>query len=428
MKKWLFCILLLCVAAQVQAQGNADVVRMPGISGIKVFLRGDQMAYPIINLNSADQVELHFDDVEGRVKNYYAAFELCNADWTPANLSTFDYIKGFSNVRLNQYRISSVAFTRYTHYQAMLPDRNSVPTKSGNYLLKIFLDGDTSKLAFTRRVLVVDRQADIAAQILQPFNSELFRTHQKVQFAVSKSQMNIVNPQQQVTAVILQNDRWDNAITGLKPTFIKGNMLEFNTENEAVFPGGKEFRWVDLRSFRFRGQHVAKTTYDRNQTEVFVEPDAERSTQRYINFKDYNGHFFIASTNSDNPWWQGDYGNVHFTFVPTNNQPYPNKNVFLVGQFNAYNMNDTAAMQYNANLGVYEKTMFLKQGYYSYTYVTKDAGNRNGKASVERTDGNSWETENDYTILIYYRSLAGRHDELVGVANINSLNSRRIGF
>ena len=101
--------------------------------------------------------------------------------------------------------------------------------------------------------------------------------------------MNIVNPQQQIKAVILQNNRWDNAITGLKPTFIRGNMLEFNTENEAVFPAGKEFRWVDLRSFRFRGNHVAKTEYDRNNTEIFVEPDAERSNQRYINFKDFNG-------------------------------------------------------------------------------------------------------------------------------------------
>lgn len=428
MKRWMIALLALLISTVSFAQGNVDIIKMPNISGVKVFMRGDQMAYPLLTLNSADQFELHFDDLDARVKNYYAGFELCNADWTPANLSTFDYIKGFSNVRLNQYRVSSIAFTKYIHYQTILPDRNSTPTKSGNYLLKVYLDGDTSKLAFTRRVLVVERISDIAAQILQPFNSELFRTHQKVQFSVSKSQMNVVNPQQQIKAVILQNNRWDNAITGLKPTFIRGNMLEFNTENEAVFPAGKEFRWVDLRSFRFRGNHVAKTVYDRNNTEIFIEPDAERSNQRYINFKDFNGHYYIASTDTDNPWWQGDYGQVHFTFVPTNNQPYVNKKVYLVGEFNMYNTNDTSAMAYNAEQGVYEKALFLKQGFYSYTFVTKDVGNRKATSSSEQTDGNFWETENDYTILIYYRSLAGRHDELVGAASINSLNSRRIGF
>lgn len=410
------------------AQNNADVVKMQNISSVKVYLRGKQMAYPIIGLNTADQIELHFDDLDARVKNYYATFQLCNADWTSADLSTFDYLRGFSNIRLNQYRVSSVAFTKYIHYQAMLPDRNCIPTKSGNYLLKVYLDGDTSKLAFTRRVLVVERLADVAAQILQPFNTEIFRTHQKVQFSVSKSQMNVVNPIQQIRAVILQNNRWDNAITNLRPTFIRGNMLEFNTENEAIFPAGKEFRWADLRSFRFRGTHVAKTEYDRLNTNVYIEPDPERSQQRYINFTDLNGNYYIESTDTDNPWWQGDYANVHFTFVPRNNQPYPDKRVFLVGEMNKYNLNDTAAMTYNAGQGVYEKTLFLKQGYYSYAYVTKDAGNRRTAASVEQTDGNYWETENDYTILIYFRSLSGRHDELVGAATVNSLNSRRIGF
>ena len=129
-----------------------------------------------------------------------------------------------------------------------------MPTKSGNYLLKVFLDGDTNKLAFTRRVLVIDKKADIAAQILQPFNTQLFRTHQKVQFSVNKSQLNVVNPQQQIKVVILQNNRWDNAAKSLQPTFIRGNSIEFNTENDAVFPAGKEFRWADLRSFRFKGR------------------------------------------------------------------------------------------------------------------------------------------------------------------------------
>ena len=146
----------------------SDSIYRNNITTVRLYNAGNPLTFPVIAMNGRDQLELHFDDLDARVKNYYAAFELCNADWTPANLSTFDYIRGFSNVRLNQYRISSVAFTRYTHYQAVLPDRNSVPTKSGNYLLKVFLDGDTSKLAFARRVLVVDRKADIASQILQP--------------------------------------------------------------------------------------------------------------------------------------------------------------------------------------------------------------------------------------------------------------------
>jgi hypothetical protein len=424
----LLAILLFLNLSLFSNAQNVDVTVMPNIQGVKLYLLGNQLGYPIINLNSGDLLELHFDDLDGRVKNYYYTFELRNADWSPVNLSTFDYLKGFSQVRLNQYRVSSIALAKYVHYQAVLPDRDCVPSKSGNYLLKVYLDGDTNKLAFTRRVLVVDKVADVGVQLVQPFNSELFRTHQKVQFAVNMRQLNMVSPQQQVKAVVLQNYRWDNAKTNLPPTFIRSNSLEFNSEDQLVFPAGKEFRWADLRSFRFQSERIAKADYSKTNSEVFLQPDPERTQQRFLNFRDYNGFYWIESTDVANPWWQGDYALVHFTFVPNGNQPYPDKKVFVVGEMNKYNTDDTASMTYNATKGVYEKTLYLKQGYYTYTYVTKDIGRRNATPVGEQTDGNNWETENDYTVLIYYRSLSGRHDELIGVANINSLLSRRNGF
>lgn len=426
--KLLLFIVLVFIINYSHAQNNADVIIMPNIKGVKLYRQANQLGYPIITLNSGELLELHFDDLDGRVKNYFYTFQLCNADWSPVNLSTFDYLRGFSQVRLNQYRLSSIALTKYVHYQALLPDRNCVPVKSGNYLLKVFLDGDTGKLAFTKRVLVADKKTDIAAQVLQPFNSALFRTHQKVQVTVSKSQLNVVSPQQQVKVVILQNFRWDNAAKNIQPTFIRGNTLEFSSENDCVFPAGKEFRWADLRSFRFQSERIASVSNRDKSTDVFLQPDPERTSQRYLNFKDFNGFYFVETTDTDNPWWQSDYATVHFTFVPKDNNPYPGKNVFVIGEMNNYNVNDTSAMSYNSEKGVYEKDLFLKQGYYSYTYVTKDASNKNAAALTEQTDGDYWETENDYTILVYFRDLAGRHDELVGATTINSLNSRRMGF
>lgn len=402
-----------------------DMVLMPNIKTAKLFQQNNQTGYPIINLDGSDLLELHFDDMEGRVKNYFYTYQLCDVDWKPVNLSVFDYLKGFTQARVTQYRVSAIAYAKYIHYQAVLPERNCVPSKSGNYLLKVFLDGDTSKLAFTKRLLVLDNKASVAAQILQPFNAQLFRTHQKVQFSVNKTQLNVINPQQQIKVVILQNFRWDNARRNIQPTFIRSNMLEFNTENDCLFPAGKEYRWADLRSFRFSSDRVRKKVYTRDEQSVQLVNDGVRAQQRFINFRDYNGFYFVDNTDNTNPWWQSDYADVTFTFVPSGNQPYPNKRVFIMGELTGNNVHDTAAMAYNAEKGVYEKTISLKQAYYSYTYVTKDAKNRYAVAETQETDGDNWETENDYTVLIYYRSLAGRHDELVGVTTVNSLNTRR---
>ena len=144
--------ILICLAGMLFNVATAqvpDAVYAPNIKTVQLFPYGNQLGYPIISLNSSDRLELHFDDISTTVRNYSYTFQLCNADWTPAILSTFDYIKGFSQVRINTYRVSSIAYTRYIHYQASLPDRNCVPTKSGNYILKVFRDGDTSKLKRT---------------------------------------------------------------------------------------------------------------------------------------------------------------------------------------------------------------------------------------------------------------------------------------
>lgn len=197
-----------------------------------------------------------------RVKYYYYTFQLCNQDWRPVNLSQFDYIKGFTQMRINNYRFSSIAYTRYTHYQAMIPDRNCLPTRSGNYLLKVFLDGDTSKLVFTKRLLVLNSKSTIGARVTQPFLPENFRTHQKIQFNVNISGLNTFSATQQIKVVVLQNNRWDNALTNIPPTFIRGTTLEYNTEN-TVFPGGKEWRWLDLRDFRLQSDRVKTADYKR---------------------------------------------------------------------------------------------------------------------------------------------------------------------
>jgi hypothetical protein len=419
MLRSLCCLAAIVIMIPAVAQRLPDHVYSKDIRTVKLFQQNNQQSMAIWNLNSGDLLEFHFDDLAGYPKNYYYTYQLCNADWTPADVNVFDYLKGFTQNRMSQYRVSSLATTKYVHYQALLPERNCVPAKSGNYLLKVFLDADTSKLAFTKRLMVIDTKVIVGAQVQQPFDNEMLRTHQKIQVSVNTQQLNILSPQQ-VKTVVIQNNRWDDAVTGLQPAFIRGNVLEYNGERDCVFPAGKEYRWADLQSFRFQSDRVDRVDKTREPNEIYIKPDQERNNLRYIFFSDRNGWDEINSTDASNPWWQGDYGYVHFTFVPANNQPYAGKNVYLMGEATGNQLGDTSKMDYDALRGVYTKTLFLKQGYYSYAYVTKDTRRPDAKADPGLTEGNYWETENQYTIFFYNRSFSARHDELVGMATINS--------
>ncbi|MEO6220929.1 MAG: DUF5103 domain-containing protein [Ginsengibacter sp.] len=412
-----FCIAFFLISSQPMYAQVPDSIYVNSIKTAKLYTYGNQISMPVINLQSGDQVELHFDDMDADVKYYYYTYQLCNYDWKPVNLSQFDYLKGFTQLRITNYRFSSIAYTRYTHYQAVIPDKSSYPTKSGNYILKVFLNGDTSKLAFTKRLMVIDNKATIIAKVTQPFAPEYFRTHQRIQFTVDIKGLESFNAAQQVKVVILQNYRWDNAIKNISPAFIRGTTLDFSSPDKVVFPGGKEWKWLDLRDFHLQSDRVLTADYKKNSTDIYVRPDVPRDGQRYVYFRDLNGMYSVEAIRGLNPFWEADYANVHFTFVPPNGLAYPKQDIYLFGQLTNYNYADSLKMIFNADKGIYETHLFMKQGYYDYTYVAVDKTN---PALRYELDGNYFETENVYTILVYYKSFVGRSDELIGAAVFDS--------
>ena len=212
-----------------------------------------------------------------------------------------------------------------------------------------------------------------------------------------------------------------NAQKDIVPTFVRGNNLEYNTENSGIFGGGKEWRWLDLRSLRFQSDRIDSGTYNKTNTELFLKTDIDRSDQRYVYFRDLNGFYNVETFERINPYWQGDYATVHFNLAPPNNQPYTNNDIYLIGQLTNYELSNKTKMMFNPQKGVYQTSLFLKQGYYSYSYLTVNKNNSTNKKELE---GDYWETENTYTILIYYKAFADRSDQLLGVTQLSSRADR----
>jgi len=414
---FIFTNIIFLFSSNVIIAQAPDSIYVDNIKTVRLYNYGDQLSLPVIKLNSGDQVELHFDDLDGDVKYYYYTYQLCNNDWTPVDINQFDYIKGFTQLRISTYRLSSLALTRYTHYQAVIPDKSGYPTRSGNYILKVYLNGDTSQIAFTKRLMVVDNKATILARVIQPYAPDISRTHQRIQFTVGIKGLDAFNAGQQVKVVILQNYRWDNALKNFPPTFIRGTTLEYNSENIGIFPGGKEWRWLDITDFHLQSDRVRTADYNKASTEIYLNPDGPRDAQRYVYYRDYNGMFVSSAIRGYNPLWETDYATVHFSFVPPNGVEYPDKDVYLFGQLTNYNYADSLRMVFNHEKNLYETHLLLKQGYYDYTYVGVD---KNNPAIRSELDGNYFETENLYTILVYYKSFTDRSDQLIGVATFDS--------
>jgi hypothetical protein len=422
MKKTLLILLLgfftgvSIVHAQTEVFDN-------NIKSIKLYRGGDQTSFPAIGLNTGDVLDLVFDDLGNSVRNFYYTYQLCNADWSPSMLRPFEYIQGFQNNRIGTYRNSTTASTRYIHYQATLPDRNCYPTKAGNYLLKVFMNNDTSQVVFTKRFIVFNNQAKVGAAVQQPFNAALFRTGQKLNIAIqTDNRIQVLNPSD-IKVVVLQNNNWQTALFMDRPTIYRGNYYEYSDESVTGMLAAKEFRYLDMRSVRLMSDKMVRIINRPDSVVVIVKPEGPRNGDGYIYYRDLNGSYTIETIESVNPFWQTDYAYVKFSYYPLNKMPFMGSDVYLFGEMSNWAADTSGKMNFNMETGAYEKTMLLKQGYYNYLYATKPA-NKLGPVDFSQTEGNFWGTENSYTILVYYRPFGARHDEVIGFTTLNSVFQR----
>ncbi|MFM7671225.1 MAG: DUF5103 domain-containing protein [Bacteroidota bacterium] len=419
----LVIISLLFADTALLAQ-RPDTTYSSQIRSVKLFRSGDPVSYPILVLNANEQLELHFDDMDGDVKFYYYSLQLCNADWRPANLPPFDYWRGFLSNRIGTYRISNLVQTRYTHYQVTFPERNAGPTRGGNYLLRVFLNDDTNRVVFSRRVLVVNKKVSVGGAILQAFRGDYFQSHQRIQATVNTqgANMQTFSPQD-LKLTLLQNYNWLTARTLDRPTIFRSNYYEYADEELTRFPAGKEWRWIDLRSLRLRSERVNRIVDSdtSRRIDVYVTPDEDRQWQVYLFYRDLNGLFTTENRDNPNAWWQSEYAWVHFTYIPPGKRPLAGQRVFLQGEFCGYGAGPGQEMRFNDSLGVYTGSFYLKQGFYNYRYVAVPDPNRQGVApSASPIEGDFWGTENQYMLLLYFRPFGARADELIGATELRS--------
>jgi hypothetical protein len=77
-------------------------------------------------------------------------------------------------------------------------------------------------------------------------------------------------------------------------------------------------------------------------------------------------------------------------------------------------------MDYNEKKGIYEKAVLIKQGFTNFQYTIAD--NKGIIDHENAIDGNFYQTENDYFIMVYYRENIDRYDRAIGKGMANSLN------
>jgi hypothetical protein len=420
MKNW---ILLICLYFfTLPLLGQVDKIMNPNIQTVLIFPKGKPLVLPVIGLNTQDELLIQFDDLSANYQQYYYTIELMDMHMQPVALNPFDYTRGLTQNNIRDYTISSIAQQSYYHYSFTFPTASCRPTKSGNYLMKVYRQGRPNELVFTKRFFVVEQEAPIIASIQEPFDETMSKSHQKIQLQLDVKKIQLLQPELLHVAV-LQNTRYNDMLMSNAPSFIRGNQLEYNADRDFVFPAGKESRWVDLQNLRFKTERIAAIQQLGYGSRIILKPDQSRAMLPYFTFRDLNGQFMISNTELIRSEDQNDYAQVFFTYLPINGQPFQEKSLYIAGALTGNALDTNALMQWNSASKQYEKWLNLKQGYYSYNYILRDNQSPNPLHDFMWTEGDHWETENSYTIFVYYRAPGSRYDQIIGYSSLNSIQN-----
>jgi hypothetical protein len=431
-KKIFFIFSLFSFSVQLKANQNQvqdfiikqeDYIYKSSIKTAQLRETSYELAAPIIELGTEQQLKLSFDDLNGEFENYNYTFIHCDAYWNPSDLMQNEYLSVFFEDNISNYTYSVNTLQKYTHYQVNFPNANMKITKSGNYILFVYENGDKNKPVLTKRFMVYQSFITISGTVQQAAKADDYMSKQEVDFSIIHPNYKIINPFQDLKVVITQNNRWDNAINNLKPLFVNPNELNYNYDDGSnCFDSGNEFRNFDNKSFKFLTPFVSHHFKDSsNQNNTFVLPELVKTFKRYVQVDDVNGEFFIRNTEMDRNENEADYAWVHF-FLPYK-EPLGEGNFYVAGKFCDWNNSDQNKLKYNYSKKGYELKMYLKQGYYNYFLVYQ----KDEKTPMDETllEGNHWETENDYSIFVYHRSMGTYYDQLIGIKKLNSIRRQR---
>jgi len=396
-----------------------DFIYKPNIKTVLLYREGFVLTAPIIKAYSSEKLVFSFDDLDGGTKRIKYTFIHCDAYWTVSDLMQNEYLEGFYEDDVADYKLSFNTLQKYTHYSLTFPTDRMKPILSGNYLLKVYMEDNPDDILITRRFMIVDNKVNITAVCDRPTIVEYRNYKQQIDFSIDKTSYVIGNPYKDLKVIIQQNGRWDNAISNLQPLYVNGDKLDYNFEEGNVFSGGNIFREFDIKGMNFYTEFINKITRDADGYSVYLKPEERKTFKVYSYRKGIYGQMFIKSdaniTDSD---IEAEYVHVHF-FLKYD-APLADGALYVCGALTDWRFTEDAKMKYNYDLKGYEANLYLKQGFYNYQYIFLENTKKVGDETL--IEGTHFEADNQYTIYVYNREAGKIYDVLVGLKQFNTFS------
>lgn len=401
MKKISCIAAFLCAVCGLMAQTHVRVFNEQ--------IRTLRVAREVLVLDELEPLHISFDEMSHDVHFYTYSVEMLNSD-----LLSGEYLTGFPTKDISEYEHSMNTSREYTHYWFDFPNEDMTLTKSGQYRLTIYEDGDKDKKIAEVDFCVVEPLVKIDAKVRANTDIEYNGRYQQLDIDVALNTEESVQNPDNYYMVVTQNNRLDNAVTLRRPTFVDSKRLRYINCRDLIFEGGNEYHHFDAFSCFYAGHGIDRVYHELGDYHAPLFAD-EITKGQYIHEFDSNGRYVINAERTSDADVEAEYMWVHWT-LPME-QPFFDGALYVGGELFGNELSLKNRMQYDNQAQCYWLTALVKQGGYDYQYWFVP---KNQKTTTQRVDGSYWQTDNEYAIYVWWRPFGARYDRLVGVSVIRS--------
>lgn len=404
----IFWGLLFWLRPQI-AQAQRHVVLSSRIASLQVVAGNHWLSMPVTSIDG-DPINISFDDMTHTYHRYVYQLTHCEADWTPTQgLFASDYLEGFNGMMtIEDYEQSLNTTHLYTHYRLTIPNENCRVKIGGNYKLTVY-DEEENEPVFEACFMIVEPKLSVSLGVSTNTDIDINGRHQQVGMAIKYDGLRVTQPEKQLKTVVLQNGRWDNAVWNVAPDFQSASGMEWRHKRELVFEGGNEYRKFEMLDLNHTTMGVEDIKWDGNSFHAYLFVDEPRPG--YVYDESANGSFYVRNSDNQENDITSDYAWVHFRLCADRQEG----EVYLNGDWTYDSFLPQWRMEYDEQEHVYHAAVLLKQGYYSYQYLVLRA---DGTTLPVYSEGNFFQTVNQYQALVYYRGIGERTDRLVGYKEV----------
>lgn len=381
----------------------------PGVKSLQAVVNQDWLSPTVMRLNGGDVLHIDFDELSHDNHRYIYRLEHCEADWTTSEeLFESDWLEGFNHNVIDNYERSINTTVPYTHYRLHIPNDRCKLKLSGNYRLHIAEDGEEEDIA-TVEFMVTEQSMGLSMSVTTNTDIDTNQSHQQVNFGLKYGNQLITSPEDQIQTVVMQNARKDTWRRNVRPSYVNQNGLEWQHRRDLIFDGGNEYRKFEILDPSHPTLGIEHTSW--NGTNYQAQPYVSEPRLNYLYDEDANGAFYIRNSDNRENDIASDYVWVNYRLkVPQ----LLNGHIVINGCWTTEEPR-TYLMNYDKEQGLYTANILQKLGYYSYQYLwLKDDGTTHTLPS----EGNFYETENRYQILIYYKGTGERTWRLTAYGQI----------